>query len=68
MKIASIYNNAEDIRMNIMWNPETKEITYRNIETDEEWSSDESADTLEEAINDTYARYYIGWDLEFEEV
>lgn len=67
MKIATIYNDADDIRMSIYWNETTGLITYKNVETDEEWSADETAETLQEAIEDTYARYSTGWDLEIEE-
>lgn len=68
MKIASIYNDIEDISMDVIWDPESKQISYRNTETGEEYSSDETAETLDEAIDDTYARYCYGWDLVFEEV
>ena len=68
MKIASIYNDVEDIHMDIMWDDESKQITYRNTETGEEWSSDESAETIQEAIDDTYARYSNGWDLEIMDI
>lgn len=68
MKIATIYNDIEDIKMAVLWDEETGEITYRNEDTGEEWSSDEIADTLQEAIDDTYARYCYGWDLKFEEL
>lgn len=67
MKIASIYNDVEDVRMDIMWDEETKQITYRNTDTGEELSADESADTLQKAIDDTYSRYRYSWDLEFVE-
>ena len=68
MKIASIYNDIKDIRMDVIWEPESKQISYRNIENGEECSSGESAETLNEAIDNTYARYCYGWDLVFEEV
>ena len=68
MKIANIYNDFEDIRMDVMWDLKSKEITYLNCETGEEWSSGETADTIEQAIDDTYARYCYGWDLKFEEL
>lgn len=67
MKIATIYNDADDIRMSIYWNETTGLITYKNVETGEEWDADETSETLQEAIEDTYARYCTGWDLEIEE-
>lgn len=67
MKIATIYNEIEDVHMDVMWDQETCNITYRNADTGEEWNSGESANTLQEAIDDTYGRYSIGWNLEIEE-
>lgn len=67
IKIANIYNDYDNVNMDIYWNSKTKEITYKNVENEEEWSSDEFADTLQEAIDDIYAKYYSGWYLEFYE-
>lgn len=61
--IATIYNDVTDSNINIIWDSEDHEITYRDIDSGEEWSADETAETLEKAIDDTYCRYNNGWDL-----
>lgn len=64
MKIAKIYNGQE---ISVLWDEDSKKITYQ-LEDGTVEDADETADTIEEAIDDTYARYSIGWDLEFEEM
>lgn len=68
VKIATIYNDICNIKMSVNWNDETKLITYCNLQTGEEWDSDETADTLQDAIDDTYLRYCYGWGLVLEEI
>lgn len=67
MKIATIYNNEIDCTISVMWDADSKKITYQ-LEDGTIEDADETAETLQEAIDDTYARYYSGWDLEFEEI
>ena len=67
MLIATIYNDAEDVRLGVYWDPESTLITYLNLETREEMCSDEHAETIDAAIDDTYSRYAYGWDLQFVE-
>lgn len=64
MTIATIYNDLEAILIEVLWDAESGAITYRDT-SGCEWSADESADTLEKAMSDTFDRYSTGWDLTF---
>lgn len=64
MKIARIYNEQA---IAVLWDPDSKKILYQ-LEDGTIEDADEVADSIEEAVDDTYARYSIGWDLEFEEM
>lgn len=68
IKIANIYNDFEDIEIDIFWDEDSKEIIYQNADTEEEWDAGETADTLNDAIDDTYDRYRYGWGLEINEI
>lgn len=66
MKIATIYNDSVDMLIDVLYNPDSKEISYC-LPSGEIENNNEYADSLENAISDTYARYYLGWGLEFVE-
>lgn len=63
--IAHIYNDVDDVEMEIRWNSKTGEITYITPALRQMWSAGESAKTLRAAVDDIYKRYGIGWDLCF---
>ena len=65
MTIATIYNDFENKLIEVLWDVESGEITYRDTTSGAELSAGESADTLEQAMSDTYDRYGRGWDLTF---
>lgn len=67
MKIATIYNDEERLNIEVHWDSETGKITY-HIEDGRVEDAGETADTLQEAVDDTYDRYRYGWYLEFEEL
>lgn len=67
MKIATIYNDEEHLNIEVHWDPKTGKITYY-VEDGRVEDADETADTLQEAVDDTYDRYRYGWHLEFEEL
>lgn len=66
MKIATIYNDSVDMLIDVLYNPDSKEISYC-LPSGEIENNNEHADSLEDAISDTYKRYYFGWSLEFVE-
>lgn len=51
--------------LRVLWDPDDGAIWYEDAETLERWTADESADSLENAWDDTYLRYQYGWDLEY---
>ena len=68
IRIATIYCECIDSRAAVMWDDETKKITYHLLNSGEIEDSDEEAETLAQALSDTHGRYCPGWDLEWEDI
>lgn len=63
--IGTIYNETEDINLEVLWNPVTKKISYRDTISGNVRESDYSVNSAGEAMRFIYDQLLYDWDLNF---